>query len=917
MEPGHDADAVSRHAACLQLKSMNIANIQVTIDGIERRVPAGWTVLQALRSLDRAPITLCHDDRLAPIGQCWSCAVEIAAGPDQPFDNRPACHEQLLNGLQVRTQSSALDKFRRQLIGMLAAKVEKSECDRFPDKELHRALLGLGITAGANAAEQHSIDTSHPHLRVDMSRCIACQRCVRICEDLQGESIWHAFGRGAELRIGTLNDLPLAETACVGCGACVDTCPTAALTDQRAWRQPVPEQWTRSTCAYCGVGCSIEVGVAEDRIASVRPVLDAPSNKGHLCAKGRYAHDYVDADDRVTTPLLRSGGAWRRSDWDAAICFATDGLRAIAAKHGADAIGVLASARATNEENYLTQKFARIALGTNNIDCCARVCHTPSAAAMKKMLGTGASTNSFDDIELAASFLIVGANPLENHPVVGARIRQQVRRGAALVVIDPRRTGLAEIADVHLALRPGTNVPMLNALAHVLIAERLIDAGFIAARVDDVDALSDFVSTWTPERAAAICDVPADLIRQAARLYAQRKPAMCFHGLGMTEHVQGTEGVMALINLALLTGNIGRPGTGINPLRGQNNVQGAAHMGCDPAILTGSVPIADARERVAQVWGATPPATRGLNVLGMIDAARDGRLKALYVIGYDIFASLANMHESAQALANLELLIVQDLFLNETAKGFAHVFLPAVSSFEKDGTFMNSERRIQRLRRSLTPRGEARSDAAIICAMAAALGHRAQFDYPDHDQSVWEEICRVWPMGAGISYARIAGHGLQWPCVDAQDPGTALLHRDRFSIGARARLRCIEYRPTKECIDDDYPFLLTTGRVLQQFNVGTMSGRGRQQLLRPTDTVDMHPYDAEQLGLRDGMPIRLSSRHGSAVLPLRIVASIAAGQLFASFHDPARALNRVTGPARDALTDAPEYKVTAVRVELV
>jgi formate dehydrogenase major subunit len=896
---------------------MKPAQIRVTIDGIEHQFPEGWTVLQALRALGRPQITLCHDERLAPIGQCWSCAVEVSARANQPFHNKPACHEVLSNGNVVRTEGAALDAFRHGLIGMLATRVAESECEHFPDKALHRAMRDLGIAATTGDDTAHAIDTSHPHIRVDMSRCIGCQRCVRICEDLQGESIWHAFGRGAELHIGTLNDQPLIETPCVGCGACVDTCPTAALTDQRAWQRPAPETWTRSTCAYCGVGCSIEVGVADDRIVAARPVLDAPSNKGHLCAKGRYAHDYVDADDRVTTPMLRRDGQWRRSDWDTAVEFAADALRRIAIEHGADAIGVLASARATNEENYLTQKFARIALGTHNIDCCARVCHTPSAAAMKKMLGTGASSNSFDDIEQASSFLIVGANPLENHPVVGARIRQQVRRGAGLVVIDPRRTALAEIADIHLALRPGTNVPLLNALAHVLIAEHLIDTEFIAARVDDLDALANFLAAWTPERSADICDVPVDQIRQAARLYARRKPAMCFHGLGVTEHSQGTEGVMALINLALLTGNIGKPGTGINPLRGQNNVQGAAHMGCDPGILTGSVSIDDARERFAEVWGVAMPATPGMNVLGMIDAARDGRLKALYVIGYDIFASLANAHDSARALANLDLLIVQDLFLNETAKGFAHVFLPAVSSFEKDGTFMNSERRIQRVRRSLTPRGEARSDAEIVCHLAAALGHGPQFDYPDHDKSVWEEIRRVWPMGAGISYPRIDGHGLQWPCVDAQDPGTTLLHRDGFSIGTRARLRCIDYRATEERIDADYPFLLSTGRVLQQFNVGTMSGRGAQSLLRPTDTLDMHPYDASQLGLRDGMPIRVSSRHGSAVLPLRVVDSVAAGQLFASFHDPARALNRVTGPVRDALTDAPEYKVAAVRVELV
>lgn len=531
------------------------------------------------------------------------------------------------------------------------------------------------------------------------------------------------------------------------------------------------------------------------------------------------------------------------------------------------------------------------------------------------MLGTGAATNSYDDIELAAGFLVVGANPLENHPVLGARIRQQVRRGAALVVIDPRRTALAEIADVHLPLRAGSNVPLLNALAQVLFAEGLIDRDFLAARVDGVAALADFVAPWTPERAAALCGVEPDAIRQAARIYARRRPAMCVHGLGLTEHVQGTQGVMALVNLALLTGNLGRPGAGINPLRGQNNVQGAAVMGCEPGALTGSAALADARGRFAAPWGIAPPSTPGLNVLGMIDAARAGRLKALYVVGFDILASLADAHETAAALSQLELVIVQDLFLNETASAYGHVFLPAVSSFEKDGTFMNAERRIQRVRRVLAPRGEARDDAAIVCALADALGHGAQFPQVGAD-AVWNEIRHVWPAVAGISHERLASRGLQWPCRDERDPGTAVLHATAFTHGVRATLQRIDYRASQQHTDADYPLLLTTGRTLHQFNVGTMTARTPQITLRPTDTLDMHPYDARQLDLHDGVPVRIHSRHGDAVLPLRVTDAVAPGQLFATFHDPARALNRVTGPGRDSVTAAPEYKVTAVRVAL-
>ncbi|OGT55878.1 MAG: formate dehydrogenase subunit alpha [Gammaproteobacteria bacterium RIFCSPHIGHO2_12_FULL_63_22] len=892
---------------------MDAATLKVVIDGAELTLPAGQSVLQALQARGAAPPTLCHDPRLAPIGQCWSCAVEVAAGPGQAFHNRTACHELLVEGCQIRSSSPALDAFRQNLFEQLADSASPADLARFPDKPLHRELLARGIASRAPDTEAARLDTSHPYIRVDMSRCIACQRCVRICDDLQGESVWHVFGRGDDLRIGTEGDLPLADSPCVGCGACVDTCPTAALTDASAWMKPAAARWTRTTCPYCGVGCELDIGVAGDRIVAARPFLAAPVNKGHLCVKGRYAHAYVDADDRATSPRLRRSDGWHDVEWDEAIGFAADGLRRIVAEHGPDAVGVLGSARATNEENYLVQKFARIAIGSNNVDCCARVCHTPSAAALKHMLGAGAATNSFDDIENAGCFLIAGANPLENHPVVGARIRQAVLHGAKLVVIDPRRTGLAEIADVHLALRPGTNLPLVNALAQVMLAEGLVDRDFIAQRVDDFAAFETFIAPWTPERAAEICGVSADDIRRAARLYAGAPSAMCLHGLGMTEHVQGTEGVMALVNLALLTGNLGRPGAGINPLRGQNNVQGSAVMGCDPGTLPGSVRIRDARERFEAAWGVELPRAPGLNLLEMMDAARAGRLKALYVVGYDLFASLANARETAEALSRIELVIVQDLFQTETSASFGHVFFPAVSSFEKDGTFMNSERRIQRVRRALSPRGKALDDSEITCRLARALGFDAQFARADAE-STWNEVRQLWPAVAGISYDRLDQQGLQWPCRDETDPGTPVLHVGEFSHGKRAKLERIGYRPTAEKTDADYPLLLNTGRTLHQFNVGTMTRRTPQQALRPTDTLDMHPYDATQLGLEHGANVRVESRHGSATLPLRITDAVAPGQLFATFHDPDRAVNRLTGSARDAMTGAPEYKVTAVRV---
>jgi formate dehydrogenase major subunit len=726
--------------------------------------------------------------------------------------------------------------------------------------------------------------------------------------------VWHALGRGHDTRIVPGNAASLLESDCTSCGACADTCPSGAIEDRFTEDAPAAQQWTRTVCSYCGVGCELELGTRDNRVVATRAALDAPVNHGHLCVKGRYAFDYNASADRLTSPMIRTDDVWRSVSWDEATDYIAHKLKQLRDTHGADALAMLGSSRATNEENYVTQKFARLVLGTNNVDSCARVCHTASAAAMKLMLGAGAATNSFDDIEQARLILVCGANATENHPIVGARIKQAARRGAQLIVVDPRRIELADYATVHLSLRPGSNVPLFNALAQVIVEEGLFDVAYVRERVAEFDQYRAFISAWTPERAAPICGVAPDLIRQAARLYAAARPALMVHGLGMTEHVQGTEGVMTLMNLALLTGNIGIPGGGVNPLRGQNNVQGAAHMGCDPGTLTGGVALADARDAFAQHWGAALPTHPGLNLLHMMDAAAAGKLKALWCIGYDILFSNANAPATRQALAQLDLLIVQDLFLNETAREFAHVVLPTASSFEKDGTFMNAERRIQRIRRAVNPPGQARSDWEILCDVARAMGQAQPFSF-ESAEDIWNEIRRVAPQAAGITYARMDHHGLQWPCPDEQHPGTTLLHRDRFVIGPRAALKRIDYHASPELPDTAYPFILITGRQLYQFNAATMTARTANMLLRATDTLDISGDDAQRLGLADGAPVRVRSRYGAAVLPLRISARMKPGELFATFHDPAVFLNQLTSPHRDRFVSAPEYKRTAVQIE--
>jgi formate dehydrogenase major subunit len=815
------------------------------------------------------------------------------------------------DGLRLRVATAGLTAFRRTTLELLARHVDPAVAARLPEKPLHAILRDFAIEATGTAVGA-AVDDSHPLLRVDLSQCVACLRCVSVCEDLQGQSVWHLFGRGETSRIGWDRGEQFAGSSCVACGACTDACPTGALVDSRRLTEAPPTDWVRTTCAYCGVGCELEAGVRDGRVIAARPVADAPVSKGHLCVKGRYGFDFGAAGDRVTTPLLRHGREWRRATWEEAIGAAGGGLRRIIAAHGPDAVGVLASARATHEETFLTQKFARLAIGTNNVDCCARVCHTPTAAAMKRMLGTGAATNSFDDIERAGTILVAGANPTANHPVVGARLKQQVRRGARLVVIDPRRTELAGLADVHLQLRPGTDVPLLNAIAHEIITNGWLATDFLATRVEGLEALREFLGQYPVERAAGVCGVPAAAIRAAARLYATAGPAMAFHGLGITEHLQGTETVMALVNLALLTGNLGRPGSGINPLRGQNNVQGAAIMGCDPEHLAGGRPLPEARAAFEAEWGATLPAGRGLNLLEMVDAAETGRLKALYVVGYDVLLTLANTHRTRAALAQLELVIVQDPYLTETARELGHVFLPVAVSFEKDGTFMNAERRVQRVRRAVDPPPGVPTDLEVIARLGAAVGTPLP---AASAEAVWDEVRRLWPAVAGISYARLEAGGLQWPCPDERHPGTSLLHGQGFPGRARARLECVEWSPTPEVTSPDYPMLLTTGRDLYAFNAGTMTSRTAVGSLRPADTLDISPADARALGLADGGIVRLTSRYGATTLPLRLDDRVREGQLFATFHSPAQWVNRVTSDVRDRVTGAPEYKVTAVRIE--
>ena len=890
--------------------------LQVTINGSAHQFPEGLTINEALGKIGTEVPTLCHDDRLEPYGSCRLCSVEVKGLNGLVT----ACNTPLRDGMEILTHSPTVQGVRQTLLGLLAKNYPAEAVTQFPDKQFHRYLREYDVAArGSRTAPPPDVpfmqDASHPYINVDMAQCVTCYRCVRICEEVQGQFVWKAWNRGDTTRILPVRGTTLLDGGCVSCGACVDTCPSGALEDITVLVRGAPTEWTKTICSYCGTGCEVNVGTRAGQITSIRPSLDGPSNHGHTCVKGRYAFDYVYAQDRVTSPMIRRDGAWQRVSWTEVNQYIADRLRETAAKHGPDSIGLLSSARGTNEENYVAQKFARVVLGTNNIDCCARVCHSPTAAAMKMTLGTGAATNSLDEIEVARTIMVCGANPTEGHPVTGARLKQAARHGANLIIIDPRVIELCEFATLHLQLHAGTNVVLFNALGAAIIEEGLVDEEFIRTRLTEYAEYRDFIREFLPEKVEKICGVPAAKIRAAARLYATAKPALSVHGLGMTEHIQGTEGIMALVNLALLTGNIGKPGTGINPLRGQNNVQGAPHMGCEPKLLAGYVPIEEARAKFESAWQGPLPTQPGLNMIDMMEAADAGKLKILWSIGYDIVMTNPNMHATRRSLEQLDLVIVQDLFMNETAKEFGDVFLPAASSFEKDGTFMNGERRLQRVRRAALPQGEARSDWEIVCAVAHTMGQGRHFAYQSA-QEIWDEVRALWPDGAGISYARLDElGGLQWPCRTEDDPGTTIMHTDRFTHGPTTALRRIEYVAPPVLTTAAYPFLLTTGRNLYQYNAATQTARTPNDRLHPTDYLELSPVDATRLALASGEIVRLCSEQGSAELPVQISDHVKAGEVYTTFHSTRVFLNQITTAHRDRYTKTPEYKITAVRIE--
>jgi formate dehydrogenase alpha subunit len=786
--------------------------------------------------------------------------------------------------------------------------------------------LGEGRTPALQQAQRSSrpadgrladrVDNTHPYVRFDPDLCITCGRCVRMCDEVQGTYALTIAGRGPHaVLVAGANDLWI-DSPCVACGGCVDACPTGALVEP-GLADPRPiELVTRTTCGFCGVGCSLDVQTRDGEIAAVTPALDEPVNRGHACVKGRFAHGFATAPDRLTTPLLCRNGSLEPAGWDEALTVIGQRLGRIVAEHGPDAVAAISSARATNEENYLLQKLMRAAIGTNNVDNCSRLCHAPSAAGLVAAFGLAGGTGSFDDLDRADCILLVGANPTEAHPVVGSRLKQLIRRGARLIVIDPRRTELAELADVHLAGSPGSNVAVFHGIAHLLVAAGHVDETFIQQRASGYDELLRTVGDYDPDRVSRIAAVSADDLRLAAGLFGTAERPAIVYGLGVTEHAHGTDGVRALANLAILRGAVGtRDGCGIMPLRGQNNVQGASDMGALPDLLPGYQRVTDpgVRDRIGSVWGVQPPPQPGMRIPQMFDAAIEGRLKALYVMGEDIAQTDPDTSHVRQAIAACELVVVQEIFLSETAQ-LADVVLPAASFLEKDGTFVNFDRRFQRVRPALSTPGQARTDFSIINSVAQALG--VDLGCPSPADAL-AECAAVAPLFGGLSHRRLDAEGaLHWPCRSADDPGEATLYLGRFATpDGRAALGASPYLPPGERPDEAYPFVLVTGRRLEHYNAGTMTRRTANLLLLPDERLDIHPADAAWLGVSEGDPVVVTSRRGRIEVPARVTESVSPREVFLAFHFPDTPVNQLTSGWTDEVTGCPEYKVTAVRVE--
>ncbi len=898
--------------------------VHLTIDGVGVAVPAGTSVMHAARSADIAIAKLCTTDSLQAFGSCRLCVVEIAGRKGLPA----SCTTPVEEGMVVRTQTDKVARVRRNVMELYISDhpLDCLTCAANGDCELQDMAGVVGLrevrygTDGANHLQAEK-DESNPYFTFDPAKCIVCSRCVRACDEIQGTFALSITDRGFGSKVSAGMNESFLASECVSCGACVQACPTATLTEKSIIAAGQPDRTVKTTCAYCGVGCSFNAEMKGNDVVRMVPDMSGGANEGHSCVKGRFAWGYASHRDRVLAPMVREHitDEWREVSWDEAIAHAAARFRAIQEQHGRGAIGGISSSRCTNEEVYVVQKMVRAAFGNNNIDTCARVCHSPTGYGLKQTFGTSAGTQDFKSVAHADVIVVIGANPTDAHPVFASRMKRRLRQGAKLIVIDPRRIDLVRSphiqATYHLPLRPGTNVAVVNAMAHVIVTEGLVNEAFVAERCDATSFAQwrDFIAQPenSPEAAEAFSGVPADDLRRAARLYATAGNSAIYYGLGVTEHSQGSTMVMGIANLAMAAGQLGREGTGVNPLRGQNNVQGACDMGSFPHELPGYRHIGDdtIRAQFEQSWHVVLDAEPGLRIPNMLASATAGQFNGIFIQGEDIAQSDPDTKHVTGALRAMELVVVQDLFLNETAK-YAHVFLPGTAFLEKDGTFTNAERRINRVRPVMPPR-TGLSEWEIVCRLSTAMGY--PMDYRNAAE-IMDEIASLTPTFAGVSFAHLDRVGsVQWPCNERTPLGTRIMHEDGFVRG-KGRFLITQYVPTDEKSTRRYPLLLTTGRILSQYNVGTATRRTANTVWHAEDVLEIHPHDAELRGIGSGDTVHVASRKGAISLHAKVTDRVPPGIVYTTFHHPDSAANVITTEYSDWATNCPEYKVTAVEV---
>ena len=901
--------------------------VSLTIDGVDISVPEGTSLMRAASEAGISVPKLCASDNLDPFGSCRLCLVEIEGRRGYPA----SCTTPAAEGLKVSTQTPKLEDLRRGVMELYISDhpLDCLTCATNGDCELQdmAGAVGLRDVRYGYEGENHldSVkDETNPYFTFDPSKCIVCSRCVRACEEVQGTYALTIDGRGFESKVSAGNK-DFMDSECVSCGACVQACPTATLIEKSIVDNGIPDRSVTTTCAYCGVGCSFNAELQGDKVVRMTPNKDGGANHGHSCVKGRFAWGYTTHKDRITTPMIRKSikDPWQKATWDEAINYAASEIKRIQKKHGFDSVGAISSSRCTNEETYLMQKIVRAAFGNNNIDTCARVCHSPTGYGLKQTIGESSGTQNFDSVMKSDVIILIGANPTDGHPVFASQMKRRLREGAKLIVVDPREIDLVKNtphvkADFHLKLKPGTNVAIINAMAHVIATEKLMDKKFIESRCEDeaYNYWLDFVSEErnSPEALESETGVHPETIRQASRLFATGGNGAIYYGLGVTEHSQGSTMVMGIANLAMATGNIGREGVGINPLRGQNNVQGACDMGSFPHEFPGYRHVSDLSTRALfeSAWDTKLYEEPGLRIPNMLDQAISGSFKAVYCEGEDIAQSDPDTQHVTHALESMECVIVQDLFLNETAM-YAHVFLPGSSFLEKNGTFTNAERRISRVRKVMAPKN-GYEDWEITAKLSTALGYPMNYK---HASEIMDEIAMLTPTFKGVSFDKIDELGsIQWPCNDEHPQGTPTMHVDEFVRG-KGKFFITEYIPTTERVNNKYPLILTTGRILAHYNVGAQTRRTDNINWHDEDQIEIHPHDANDRGIKDKDWVGINSRAGDTVLRVKITERVQPGVVYTTFHHPVSGANVITTDNSDWATNCPEFKVTAVQVTKV